>query len=167
MFLTLTRPVPATEQILFSRPGPCSASLADRFSLELFPFCLVDLVIAVDFCIHTPGSLMPLPWKAGGGEEGMTEGKRGGGCQSLEGDLTPVTHGTYFSKQCAAVNTHSGDIKVPPQKCCPVSLEGKRELPVKPDVLFHSIAQKIRKTSSFPEEGAASPCTEQSGHCTI
>lgn len=73
-----------------------------------------------------------------GGEEGVAEGRRGGGRQSLEGDFTPVTHGTYFSKQCAAVNTHSGDIKVPPQKCCPVNLGGggggvKRELPVKPD----------------------------------
>ena len=49
---------------------------------------------------------------------------------------------TYLSRQWAAVSTHSGDIRVPPQKCC-LELEGKcARILVKSDDL---ILQKVRK----------------------
>lgn len=173
MFLTLAGPVPAMEQIRFSRPRPCSASLADRFSLELFPSCPVVLVIAVDFCIHTPGSLMPPLWKAG-----WQGGRRGGGGRGEEGRRASVFrrrfHASYpwnvllqavCSSQHPLRGYQSSSAEVLSSESGGAGV--KRELPIKPDVLFHPIAQKIRKTSSFPEEGAASPCTEQWGCRTV
>lgn len=171
MFLTLIGPVPATEQIRFSRPGPCSASLADRFSLELFPSCLVDLVIAVDFCIHTPGSLMPLPWKAG-----WQGGRRGGNDRGEEGRRVSVfrrrPHTSYprsvlLQAVCSSQHPLRGYQSSSTEVLSSESRGESENFRLKLDVLFHPIAQKIRKTSSFPEEGAASLCTEQSGHCTI
>jgi hypothetical protein len=109
------------------------------------------------------------------GGRGRGKGEEKGG-RSLEGDLMPVTHGTYFSKQWAAVRTHSGAIKVPPQKCCPVNLgDRKQELSFRPEVLSHSVAQKIRKARSFalfltvsvPSRKACQPACVQDGRDTV
>lgn len=78
-----------------------------------------------------PPSPASQPWKKGG--KGRGQGRREGrekmkkrrkGVLKTRKSSRLGSPNTYLSRQWAAVSTHSGDIRVPPQKCS-LDLEGK------------------------------------------
>ena len=110
-----------------------------------------------------PPSPASQPWKEGGKgrRQGRREGrekmkKRGQGVLKTRKSSRLGSPNTYPSRQWAAVSTHSGDIRVPPQKCS-LDLEGKSaRILVKSDDLIlqkpKSGAHSAWRSLMFPKD---------------
>lgn len=97
------------------------------------------------------------------------EGKKGTGKDRDRKPLGQVLMSfapkTYLSKQWAAVNTHSGAIKVPPQKCIPNLGENRVEILVNSDDSFYRKPE--RSIHSILTMSMLSQITERQGYQPI